>query len=206
MLLYCNIDNIEEMFQEDEKKYNQLQNAKNTILNDTKPRYVSDQTPAIYESQPQSNSRKTNIKHTKTKDSKKLKIHCYLDANHGKAIELHVVMIYDNELCNMFKAMDTMKYKQNYNMLLRENLNSIEVFKIEVIPGKSCEQIEMPIKDNAVLIDCIIFGFIMNKDVNPYKDNEAVSYDKIIRKVLIGKQEYINLIINRYGLFMHKIN
>lgn len=198
-MLYCT-NKISDIIDDNIKKTASNIIKVNNLLNDVKPYLDVDKKNVVNAEIYKSRKNKNTI--VPAKNNKKLRIHCNIDANFGKAIEIHVIMIYDNEIKNMFKSMSLKDYKKNYNMILRENSKSIEVFKLEVIPGKSHEQQIIPINDKMILIDCIAFAFIMNRDVMPIRDKEMIPSDDVIRKIVIGNQEIIDIILKRSGIFI----
>jgi hypothetical protein len=131
-------------------------------------------------------------------------IHSHIQANQGRSFEIHVMMIYDIEQQSMMRSMSVADYKKNFKTILRENPSSINIYKIEAMPGKSYAKMFIPIKTGPALVDCIIFCLIMDKDVPSTDDKELIVSSNILRKVIVGNEKKINLVINRVGAFLKK--
>lgn len=147
-------------------------------------------------------SRRKNPKTQNAVAYKELLIHSHIQANHGRAFKIHVIMIYDIEQKNMMRAMSIADYQKNFKTILRENPSSITISEIEVMPGKSYPSMKVAIKDGVALVDCLIFCLLMDKDVPGTNDQEFIASSNILRKVIVGNEQKINLIINRIGAFI----
>lgn len=135
---------------------------------------------------------------------KEFNIYCDLEANNGRAFEMHILMIYDAEFETIIKSMPVLEYNKFFNTIARENEHAISIFKIQVVPGKAYLPIKIPIDDNRLLVNCMVFAIINDKNM-PAKYIEDVYYEtitsnNIIRKCIIGSLKKSKIFITRYGV------
>ncbi len=103
------------------------------------------------------NNKKTNIN---------LVFYSYPNVNNGRAFIVDIILIYDVVLNKILLELPVNTYFNNdYRVTLkRENFHAIQVITKDIIPGKSYKPLLIPLAQNKILINCIVFCHLNKVD------------------------------------------
>jgi hypothetical protein len=78
-------------------------------------------------------------------------------ANNGRSFQLNIVLIYDKQMFDALVNLSNNDFFKNKSLLERENPGVLEIFNVEILPGKTYAPQTIPISSKKQLIGSIIF-------------------------------------------------
>ncbi len=80
-----------------------------------------------------------------------------LSANNGRAFQLNIVFVYDKQMFEALKNLSNDEFFKNKSLLERENPGVLEIFSVEILPGKTYAPQVIPISNKKQLIGSMVF-------------------------------------------------
>lgn len=91
------------------------------------------------------------------KDEKVFIFNASLLANQGRSFKLDIVLVYDEQMFKTIVNLSNKDFFQNKFLLRRENPGVLEIFSVQILPGKVYSPKTIQINSKKKLIGCVIF-------------------------------------------------
>jgi hypothetical protein len=145
-------------------------------------------------------SRRTAKPSVNASDYKTIRFVPYTSANAGRALKVHVVLVYNEDQNQILRNMPVTEYKK-MNFLFRiENKQTLDIHEFYLVPGQPTTEKYIPITNKDKLINTYVIALAYDRDVPATEHSECVAAANIVRKTVLGSDQNSTIILDKYGI------